>query len=208
MTPDYLELAVIGFFLAFLVFLSSVEAALTQSSALTLRTLLEPGEPSVPKLLPAVLEDKMQLLVPLHLGTQISLITVAILTTHLCLERWQGSGLVYAFLVISGLSLLFRQLLPRLLTQHEPEAKLSWLLHAFYPVYGMLRSLALPLSGVLNLSKRLHTESERAPDVAWECGAVIDLQDGEHEVLRHVDAVEHSVFVTVLRPGHANFAVG
>ena len=89
MTADYLELAVIGFFLAFLVFLSSVEAALTQSSALTLRTLHEPGEPSVPKLLPAVLEDKMQLLVPLHLGTQISLITVAILTTHLCLERWQ-----------------------------------------------------------------------------------------------------------------------
>ena len=51
--------------------------------------IVRPGEPSVPKLLPAVLEDKMQLLVPLHLGTQISLITVAILTTHLCLERWQ-----------------------------------------------------------------------------------------------------------------------
>ncbi|PYV14019.1 MAG: hypothetical protein DMG07_12890 [Acidobacteria bacterium] len=183
MTPDYLELAVIGFFLAFLVFLSSVEAALTQSSALTLRTLLEPGEPSVPKLLPAVLEDKMQLLVPLHLGTQISLITVAILTTHLCLERWQESGLVYGFLVISGLSLLFRQLLPRLLTQHEPEAKLSWLLHAFYPVYGMLRSLALPLSGVLNLSKRLHTESERAPDVPKE-------ETTEEEIQAYLDIGE------------------
>jgi putative hemolysin len=158
-----LELAIIGLCLAFLVFLSSIEGALTQSSELQLRTMLEPSERAVPKLLPVVLEDKMQILVPLHLGTQVSLITIAILTTHLCLERWQNRGLIVAFLIISALSLLFRQLLPRLLTQHEPEAKLALLLAAFYPVYGMLRSLALPLSGVLNRFKRMYPEEVPVP---------------------------------------------
>jgi CBS domain containing-hemolysin-like protein len=156
---SYVEEAAIGFFLALLVFLSSIEAALTQSSPVTLRTKLEPESGPAPKLLSVVLDDKMQVLVPLHLGTQISLIVIAILTTHLCLERWSTWGLGVAFIVISLLSLVFRQLLPRLITQNNSEAKLVRLLVAFRPVYGMLRSLALPLSSILNLFKRRHEEA-------------------------------------------------
>jgi CBS domain containing-hemolysin-like protein len=58
------------------------------------------------------------------------------------------------------MSLVFRQLLPQLLTQNDPEKKLIWLLRAFAPVYRVLRSLALPLSSVSRLTRRLHEEVE------------------------------------------------
>ena len=88
----YLELIAIGLCLAFLILLSVIEGAIIQSSPLVLRMMLERSENGKPPLLPLVLEDKMQVLVPLHLGTQISLITIAILTTHLSLRRSPAWG--------------------------------------------------------------------------------------------------------------------
>ena len=81
MTFLYLEIVVIGACLAFLIFLSSVEGAIAHSSPLAVRMMLERDENKSSPLLLLVLEDKMQVLVPLHLGTQIFLITIAILTT-------------------------------------------------------------------------------------------------------------------------------
>jgi putative hemolysin len=157
-----LEMFVISLCLVFLFYLSLVESAITQSSPLTLRMMQEREEsPRIP-LLSVILEDEMQVIVPLHLGTQVSLITVAILTTHLSLERWPVWGVFFSFVIISGVSILFRQLVPRLFTQHEPERKLVALLGSLKPVYGMLRSLALPVSGALNLYKKLREESDVA----------------------------------------------
>ena len=178
MTPVSLELSAIGFCLGFLVFLSSIESAITHCSPLALRMMLE--REKVPALLPIVLDDKMQLLVPLHLGTQVLLITIAILTTHLSLDQWSGWGLGFAFLIIFSLSVLFRQLIPRLVTQNDPEEKLVWLLRFFHPIYRMLRSLALPLSSVLTLFKR---EPEAVPGAAGE-------EKAEEEIQAYLDIGE------------------
>ncbi len=154
-----LELTVIVLCLAFLFYLSMVESAITQSSPLTLRMMLERGDSPKPPLLPVVLEDELRLIVPLHLGTQASLISVAILTTHLSLKSWPNLGVLYSFVIISLVSILFRQLVPRLCTQHEPERKLVALLASLDPVYGVLRSLALPVSGALNLYRKLQEDT-------------------------------------------------
>lgn len=159
MTFLYLEVTIIGLFLAILVFLSAVEGAITLSSPLALRMLPERDEKHIPPLLPLILEDRVQVLVPLHLGTQISLIVIAILTTHLSLRQWPAWGVWAALAIIFFISVVFRQLLPRLLTQNEPERKLAKLLRAFDPLYGMLRSLALPLSSILTLSRKLHEDA-------------------------------------------------
>jgi len=166
MTFLYLEIVVIGACLAFLIFLSSVEGAIAHSSPLAVRMMLERDENKSSPLLLLVLEDKMQVLVPLHLGTQIFLITIAILTTHLSLTRWPNWGVGLAFLIIFFISVIFRQLLPRLLTQNEPEEKLVRLLGASYPIYRMLRSLALPLSSILSLFRRLHDNGGAPVDAA------------------------------------------
>jgi putative hemolysin len=151
----YVEILIIGLCLGFLFFLSLVEAAVTQVSPLTLRMILERAEKPSSPLLQLVLEEQLQLIIPLHLGTQLSLIIMAILTTHLSISEWQGWGVLISFGIMFLISFLFRQLLPRLFTQHEPERKVVTLLDDFAPFYGLLRSLAIPLSSLLSLFRRL-----------------------------------------------------
>jgi putative hemolysin len=157
-----LELAVIVFCLTFLFVLSLVESAITRSSALTLRMMLEGGERPQTHLVSIILEDQMQLIVPLHFGTQGCLITIAILTTHLCLQKWPGWGVIYSFLIILMISLFCRQLVPHLYTQHEPERKLVRLLDVFGPILSTLRSLSLPLSSVMTMFKRFQEEESES----------------------------------------------
>jgi putative hemolysin len=148
------ETAAIAVCLAFLFFLSLVEGAIIQSSPLTLRMIQEREEDSAPPLLKLVLEDQMKLLVPIHAGTQLSLMTVAILMTHLSLQRWPAWGILGSFGAVFVLSLVFRQMLPRLLTQSRSEEKLVTLLGLFDGTFRLLRSLALPVSFVLGWSRR------------------------------------------------------
>ncbi len=157
MTVLNIEIAIIAVCLAFLFFLSLVESAITQSSVLVLRMMTERPEKPAP-LLPIVLENKMQILIPLHFGTQLALIAITILATHLSLRIWSGLGVAYSFVGTVVMSVLVRQLLPRLFTQNEPEKKLRNLLRAFNPVYSVLRFLSSPLAAVLNLHKRLQEE--------------------------------------------------
>jgi CBS domain containing-hemolysin-like protein len=83
---------------------------------------------------------------------------MTILITHLSLRSWPTRGIVFSFAAVLLLSAIFRQLLPRLLTQNDPEKKLAMLLHVFDPVYAVLRPLSWPLSNVLNLHRRMHEE--------------------------------------------------
>jgi putative hemolysin len=164
----YFELEIAGILLAlgFMFFLSMVESAISQSNPLTLRTILEHDEKRL-SLLPVVLEDKIQVIVPVHFGTQLSLITIAILTTHLSLSRSPRWGVLSSFAIVLFLSLVFRQLLPRLVTLNEPEQKLVRFLAVMGPLYRVLRSLAFPLWGVLEYTKRMHeqaAETTSAPD--------------------------------------------
>ena len=132
-----IELAVVLILLLSLFFLSLIESAITVSSPLALRMLMERPEKPESPLLPVVLEDKMQILVPLHFGIQVSVITSAILITHLCLRVWPEHGLIYSLVASLLLSILFRQLFPRLLTENEPERKLVRLLRLFSPAWRL-----------------------------------------------------------------------
>jgi putative hemolysin len=193
MTGPNIELAVIAVWLGFLFFFSLIENAITQSSTLALRMMIErPDKPSSP-LLTMVLEEKTQILVPLRFGIQLSAITVIILTTHLSLRTWPTQGLLYSFAAVFLISILFRQLLPQLLTQNEPEKKLDRLLRFFNPFYRILRPLALPLASVLKLHKRLHEEinNEGGPENEDITGEEIQayLEIGEDEgILQEEDS--------------------
>jgi putative hemolysin len=186
-----IELAVVFIALLFLFFLSLVESAITQSNPLVLRMVMErPDKPNSP-LLPVVLEDRMQILVPLHLGAQILLITVAILTTHICIRTWPGHGMIDSFVAVISISALFHLLIPRLLTQNESEKKLVVLLRAFDPFHSVLHSIAFPLSSVLSLFKRLHEEigENDKPESEEASGEEIQayLEIGENEGILQED---------------------
>jgi CBS domain containing-hemolysin-like protein len=180
-----IELIIIAISLFFLFFLSLVENAIVQSSPLVLRMMTErPEEPDLP-LLPVVLENRMQVLVPLQFGIQIFVITIAVLTTHVSLRAGSTQGMIYSFAAIVLVSALFHQLIPRLLTQSEPEKKLAVLLRIFNPFYVVLRSLSSPLSAALSLYRRLHEEIEEGgkPESEEATGEEIQayLEIGENE---------------------------
>lgn len=153
-----LELLAILVALIFMVFFASIESAITQASPLALRMLMERPDARPSPLLPIILDNKNQILVPLHFGTQLVVLIAIILSTHLFLLAWPSYGLAYSFVANILVSILFRQLLPRLLTQNEPEEKLAGLLRIFAPMHMVLQPAAAPLSKVLHLHRRLHEE--------------------------------------------------
>ena len=104
----------------------------------------------------------------------ILVVVIAVLTTHLSLTRWGGWGIAIAFGIITMLSLLFRQLLPRLLTQSEPEAKLPRLLSLSNPIYLPVGTFGMAVhmttgSGVA-YSNITATTTYPGPDFNITCG--------------------------------------
>jgi putative hemolysin len=155
-----IELVVITISLLFLFYLSLVESAITQSSPLALRMMVERQDKSASPFLLDVLENKMQILVPLHFGIQISVITISVLSAHSMLTFWPQYGVLYSFAAIILISISFRQLLPWLLTQNDPEIKLINLLKIFGPAYVVLRFLSMPMSRILNTYIKLREKDE------------------------------------------------
>lgn len=171
--------------LGFLVFFSIIESAVLQSNFLTLRMMAEKPEERSSPLLSAVLEDKDRILLPLYFGIQMTMIVVVVLISHLCLRQLPDHGLVAAFGVNILIIILFRQFLPRLITQSEPESKLVGLLAAFHPVHMVLSAIVSPLDRVLSWrSMQLEMENgggDSDDDEATEEEIQAYLQAGEDE---------------------------
>jgi len=74
--------------------------------------------------------------------------------------------------------------LPRLLIQTESERKLVRLLGTLGPFYKLLRSLALPLSSVLDLFKKLHEED------AQSAAKTADAETMDEEIQAYLDIGE------------------
>ncbi len=162
MTSFYLEIAGIVAGVTTLFLLSLVEAALMAASALILRMSLEREEEGITPVLPQVVENKYHLFLPLHLGIQISVVVITILIAHLSIVRWQIRGAAYGLGLSLAATVLFRQLLPRLMVQNEPERKLIRLLRSLNPLIVMCRGLAAPLSSLFGLFKRIYQQTEPA----------------------------------------------
>jgi len=168
MSHLYLEFAAIILSVTILFLLSLVEGALIEASPMTLRMFSERQNEEASPLLSLVLESETFLFEPLQLGIQVALLVSAVLITWVCLRAWPGWGAAGAFAIVLGVSILFRQLLPRLLTQNEPERKLILLLRLLNPFISFLRILAAPISGLLGLFKRLYQLHETPSDPAGE----------------------------------------
>ena len=185
MTHFYLEFAAIVIGVAVLFLLSLVEGALNAANPVTLRMNPDRESGAANPLLPLAMERRSELILPLHLGIQFALIVVAILITHLSIERWQMSGLACALGLTLAVSLLFRQLLPSLMTQNESEKKLILLLRTMNLLIAPFRLLAVPVHTVLRSFRRFYqdTAAPAAPpeNEATEQEIQAYLEIGENE---------------------------
>ncbi|HLM57480.1 MAG TPA: CBS domain-containing protein [Pyrinomonadaceae bacterium] len=143
-----LEIGATCLLLLALAFVAALDVALGQLSDVGLRRLIterEDGGARTADFLARVLEDRARFGFTLDAAIQILLVAVSVLTTALS-YGWMGAErrfLLVAFVGALALTVLFRQVVPRLLTAGNPERALLTLLPLYRPLYGVL-SLVVP----------------------------------------------------------------
>jgi CBS domain containing-hemolysin-like protein len=164
--------------LLILALLATFESALAQLSDVQLRVLLVEHERRVrPRLLRELVENRQRLLLTLSMGIQVLSVLLAIGAVSL-FERWGfRHALVASFLAMILVISLFRQFLPRLLTQNDPERMLLHLLPVFSAFSTVFWPLAYPIYRTLQAVKA------RAPEPA-------DDESSDEEIQAFIDVGE------------------
>jgi len=165
-------------------FLSVVQNSVAGLSAVSLRVLAERAN-GTSAILADLSKDPRHFLLPIEFGIQVLQVIGAVMVTVILTE----SGLRHPYVMSAGLLILavylFRQLLPRLITQPNPERVLLALLPTIGTLHTILRWLSWPLSHVLRTAeakreKRVNGQEEDDEDPSdEEIQAYLDV--GEEE---------------------------
>ncbi len=124
-------------------------------SRLALRVLSERERDREIRLLEEVARDRQQFLLPLQFATQVLTVTLAVLITWLLVGEGLLYPLLWALLIMVSLVALFRQLLPRFLTQKDPERYLLTTLPLLSGFYRLISWLSAPIVFLLRTGQRM-----------------------------------------------------
>lgn len=184
--------------LVILVLLATFESAVTQLSEVQLRVLLAEHERSFhTRLLRELVENRQRLLLTLSMGIQLMIVGLAIIAVSL-FERWGfehvlTASLASMILVIS----VFRQFLPRLLAQNDPERTLLRLLPVFSAFYTLFWPPAYPIYRALQALRARAPEPADQESSGEEIQAFIDV--GEQEGI--IEATEGQLIQSIVELG-------
>lgn len=144
-----IEIAIAVLILFLLTFLATVDMAFSQLSDVTLRRLTSDTEENVRVNTPfmrEIVKDRPRFRFALSTAIQILIIAFAILVALITFRRFQArfEFLAASLFVSLFASIIFRQILPRLLTRENPEGRFLVLLPVVRPLYGFLSTVADP----------------------------------------------------------------
>lgn len=177
------ELSLTGAALAVLVFLSTIESAYESLSEVSLRTLIGDREhTSRARFFRELLEQRQRFELMLILGTQLSIVAIAILLADVFTQLGIQLPLLVTFVTIFIVIALFRQLLPRLIAQNYPSEVFWSLLPVFKIFYRVFSVFVVPISALLK--RALKEEDEQ------EYGLQDDPEETMHEVQAFIDVAE------------------
>src|SRR5215213_4143981 len=138
-----IEIGITCLLLVALVFLATIDMAFGQLSDVGLRRLIgeaeeQPVARSTP-FLKEILENRPRFRFTLSAASQMILVAVAVLITSIAQRLFPNSRFILIALVAGVLvALVFRQLIPRLVTLHNPEGVLLVLLPLVRPFYRVV----------------------------------------------------------------------
>jgi putative hemolysin len=144
-----IEIGITCLLLFVLTFLATIDMAFGQLSDVGLRRLIaeaeeQPGSRSTP-LLKEILENRPRFRFTLSATSQMLLVAVAVLITSIAQRLFPNTRFILISLVAGVLvALVFRQLIPRLFTLHNPEGVLLALLPVVHPFYRLISFVAGP----------------------------------------------------------------
>jgi CBS domain containing-hemolysin-like protein len=132
-----------------LTFLATIERAFGQLSDLALRRLSAEREERQGRnvaFLGEVLENRPRFRFTLNAAIQILLVALVVLVTAVSYQLFQAERrfLLFAFFIALALTVVFRQVIPRLLSSSNPERALLALLPFYRPFYGALSFVFAP----------------------------------------------------------------
>ncbi len=145
-----IEISIASILLIMLTVIASVDMAFSQLSDVSLRRLFSDAESTVKSrtllFLREVSENRPRFRFALSSAIQILLIIFSVIVV-LIVYRYTTSPremLAYSLVIGLSLSVIFRQIIPRLITWSDPEKRLFLLLPVVKPVYAVLPLLADP----------------------------------------------------------------
>ncbi len=207
------DLVLAGVALVVLVFLSIIESAYESLSEVALRVMVGEHETSPrARFFRELLEHRPRFELVLVLGTQLSIVVIALLIyrfiTRLDLSNTflLAAGAVYLVVAI------FRQLLPRLIARNDPETVFWSMLPLFRIFYRITLPFVWPISVLLERRKRPEPETEEFEehtddetkegiqafiDVGEEEGII---EESEGELIQSIIEFRDTLVGDVMRP--------
>ena len=185
-----IEIIVAVGLLLLLGFLAAIDAAFSHISDVALRRITsddEFGETKTSvKFLREILENRPRFRFALSSTIQVLLIGFTVLLTVIVRNFTESIGRLIFFTLIIGLvaTVLFRQILPRLLVRSDTEKKLLFLLPAIRPIYAITSFFVEPVTA-RRAKNKLNADSTVTPD-----GSDEDDNDEDFQALMEVGEAE------------------
>ena len=154
-----LEIGLALVLLLALTFFATIERAFGQLSDVALRRLAverEERQGRTVRFLGGVLENRPRFRFTLNAAIQLLLVAFVVLVTAVSYQLFQGERrfLLLAFFIALALTIVFRQVIPRLLSSTNPERTLLALLPFYRPFYGALSFVFAPRQTVADKHAR------------------------------------------------------
>ena len=185
-----IEIIVAVGLLLLLGFLAAIDAAFSHISDVALRRITsddEFGETKTSvKFLREILENRPRFRFALSSTIQVLLIGFTVLLTVIVRNFTESIGRLIFFTLIIGLvaTVLFRQILPRLLVRSDTEKKLLFLLPAIRPIYAITSFFVEPVTA-RRAKNKLNADTSVTPD-----GSDEDDNDEDFQALMEVGEAE------------------
>lgn len=169
-----IEIAITVFLLVAVAFLATIDIAFSQLSDVSLRRIAAEAEEQQKMrsaaFLQEILENRPHFRFALSAAIQILLVTITVFTALIVyiLYPTRREILLYALSSALLLTVLFRQLIPRVITGKNPEKKLLLLLPLVHPLYRLWSFVVEPFSVVFRRKEKPKIEKTIVPELAEE----------------------------------------
>ncbi len=206
------ELIVTGLVLLTLIFLSTIESAYESLSEVSLRVMAaERASTSRAIFFRQLLEHRRRFELILIMGTQLSIAAIAILLNGLLAATGVRAAIALTLVTVFAVIVLFRQLVPRLIAQNNPEEVFWMLLPVFRVFYVPLSLVVTPISTLLHRMRKPEPEEDSAKDeedeTKDEIQAFIDvgeeegiIEESEGELIQSIIDFSDTLVGEIMQP--------
>lgn len=196
-----------------LVFLSTIESAYESLSEVALRLMVVERETHArARFFRELIEHRQRFELMLILGTQLSIAAIAILLAGILSSFLAYGVFALTLVIVFFIVVLFRQLVPRLLAQNNPQAVIWNLLPFFKIFYRLFSIFVAPISLLLRRMRKPEPDEENAEqqdedesldgiqafiDVGEEEGII---EESEGELIQSIIEFSDTLVTEIMRP--------